>query len=485
MKLKLLLLTTLLSTLTYAQTFDWETASISTITARQTVGGVRALFTSANAQLVDAGGYAGSSGKIVTSSVSSIARVRFTNPSTLNPLQINITSIYVFDGSSSAPQNVAWTLTPIGGTNSPITINVGGNLQGVNLTVNWTGVTGFNIQSANGNDGFSLDNVVFTPYTAPACTVNIPDANFKAALVADTAINTNGNTEIECSEATAFTGTISVPNLSISDLTGIEAFTNITVLECQNNQLTTSLNLSNNTALTRLWCFNNQITSLDISNNTVLDRLRCQNNQLTSLDISNNTDLFFLSCGDNQLTSIDVSNNTALGVFFCNSNSLTSLDVSANTSLFYLLCQNNNLSSLNVANSNNTNFMDPVGTPREGFNASNNPSLSCIQVDDVAYSTTNWPFKDATASYNTNCGVLSVSDFNLESISLYPNPTTSVLNIEMSQNLKLATIYTVLGAKILTTTSNTINTSNLENGLYLIKIENTTGTITTKRFIKK
>ena len=38
--------------------------------------------------------------------------------------------------------------------------------------------------------------------------VNIPDANFKAYLVGNTLINTNADTEIQQSEATAFTGTI-------------------------------------------------------------------------------------------------------------------------------------------------------------------------------------------------------------------------------------------------------------------------------------
>jgi hypothetical protein len=40
--------------------------------------------------------------------------------------------------------------------------------------------------------------------------VNIPDANFKAYLVGNTAINTNGDTEIQVSEATAFTGAITI-----------------------------------------------------------------------------------------------------------------------------------------------------------------------------------------------------------------------------------------------------------------------------------
>jgi hypothetical protein len=78
--------------------------------------------------------------------------------------------------------------------------------------------------------------------------VNIPDANFKAYLVGNTAINTNGDTEIQVSEANAFGGDIQCQSLNISDLTGIEAFSALTFLHCYSNPLT-SLDVSNIIAL--------------------------------------------------------------------------------------------------------------------------------------------------------------------------------------------------------------------------------------------
>ena len=51
--------------------------------------------------------------------------------------------------------------------------------------------------------------------------VNIPDANFKAYLVGHPGINTNGDTEIQVSEATVFSGMIACHMRNISDLTGI------------------------------------------------------------------------------------------------------------------------------------------------------------------------------------------------------------------------------------------------------------------------
>ena len=129
--------------------------------------------------------------------------------------------------------------------------------------------------------------------------VNIPDANFKSYLVSNKAINTNGDKEIQVSEASAFNDTIACRDMSISNLKGIEAFTTLTYLDCSFNELT-SLDVSKNTALTYLDCGSNQLTSLDVSKNTALTILGCSGNQLTSLDISKNIALRKFSCFGNK-----------------------------------------------------------------------------------------------------------------------------------------------------------------------------------------
>ena len=126
--------------------------------------------------------------------------------------------------------------------------------------------------------------------------VYIPDANFKAYLVGNTYINTNGDTEIQVSEASAYEFPIQCQFQNISDLTGIEAFTSLTHLVCHNNSLT-SLDLSQNTALKSLLCYSNQLTSLDLSQNTALQALNCNNNQLTCLNVANGNNLNFYYFG--------------------------------------------------------------------------------------------------------------------------------------------------------------------------------------------
>ena len=155
-----------------------------------------------------------------------------------------------------------------------------------------------------------------------------------------------------------------------------------------------------------MYCHNNLLTSINLSQNLALTDLNCLNNQLTSLDVSNNTSLASLNCQFNQLTSLDVSHNLALDYLYCSGNKLSTLDVSNNSALTDLSCYDNKLTSLNLRNGNNSNFTN--------FISITNPSLKCIDVDDAACSTTNWTFAnnniDAQQNFSTNCSTTGTQE---------------------------------------------------------------------------
>ncbi|MDO6674910.1 choice-of-anchor D domain-containing protein [Tenacibaculum sp. 1_MG-2023] len=229
---------------------------------------------------------------------------------------------------------------------------------------------------------------------ATGTIVNIPDANFKTALVADNAINTNGDSEIQVSEAQAYSGSIRVDGLSISDVTGIEAFVNITEFHAMNNSLT-SIDLSQNTAITRLTLRGNNLTALDLSANTALQTILIEQNNISSIDLSNHSSLVSFQCGgnnistlllpttanglrtlyleQNKISTLDVSMYSNLRTLVVYNNNLTSVDISNNSKVRGLQVRGNNLTSLNVANGNNINFIYMV--------ADNNSNLTCIQHD--------------------------------------------------------------------------------------------------------
>lgn len=348
-------------------------------------------------------------------------------------------------------------------------------------TTNWTNI--------DAGASFSL--------SCSSCTVSIPDANFKAYLVGNTAINTNGDGEIQCTEATAFAGIIDCDGLSISDLTGIEAFTSLDKLFCRGNQLT-SIDLSSNTALTRLDCQINDITSLDVSANTAMTDLQCHYNQLTSIDVSTNTALTILNVSENPLTSLNVSTNVNLNYLVCSTTSIGSLDVSSlssllslstsstqigsldvsgNSLLTILYCYDNDLiASLNAANGNNTNFTQ--------FSSYNNPNLDCIQVDDVAYSTANWT-NVLGASFSEDCsGSSSVNEFNSTMINVHPNPASSHITIDLEGEIEAITIFNLSGELVQQENSNSFSILNLANGIYILNVQTNKGLVRS-RFVKE
>ena len=351
----------------------------------------------------------------------------------------------------------------------------------------------------------------------------VPDNNFEQAL-----IDLGYDDVLDDYVLTSNISGVILLNLgskNISDLTGIEDFlsleeldcrsnqltsldvsqnTALTALDCRSNQLTnldvsqntalrilsclynqlTSLDVTQNTALISLYFNNNQLTSLDVSQNTILIKLGCRSNQLTSLDISKNTVLTDLYCDNNQLTSLDLTQNTALKVLFCYTNQLTSLDITQNNDLFYLGCSNNQLTSLDAKNGNNSLITT--------FNATNNTSLTCIQVDNETAANagqapyTNW-LKDVTATYSEDCAALGIEDESLaQSITLYPNPVSDILTIDSKISLIKVEIYSVLGQKVkeLYSGFNSITTDNLSKGIYIVRLQSENG-FATKKLIKK
>ncbi len=281
---------------------------------------------------------------------------------------------------------------------------------------------------------FSLIAFCFLSF-ANAQIINIPDANFKARLLAasptnNTAKNLAGNYfkidanndgEVQESEA------INVVQLNINspseiydnliaDLTGVEYFTNINYLNCSFNKLT-NLNLSSNNSLSSLYCHNNQLANLNINSNIYLYIVNCSDNQLINLNLSSNINLHELNCTYNQITYLNLNNNTDLNSFNCSYNQLSNLNVNSNTSLYVLSCDFNQLSNLNVENNTNLHILS----------CSNN-LLTNLNLNYNSY------LKDLYCSNNQLNYLTLNSNYDLTSLYCNNNLLTS-LNVNSNPNL--------------------------------------------------
>lgn len=349
-------------------------------------------------------------------------------------------------------------------------VNDGSGVFTLNINSNFLGVRNGNVTSGDVDGNGTLEVLVIGStsvategvylYEQPNCNVTIPDANFKAYLVGNTAINTNGDTEIQCAEAAAFTGSIVCSNLNVSDLTGIEAFTSAIGLFFHNNSVS-SLDISSNQSLAYLSGNNNQLSSIDLTNNTALQEIVLTGNQLTSIDVSQNTNVTNLEVTSNQITAINVAQLGALQRFYCHGNLLTTLDVSANSALVDLACSSNNLTSLNVANGNNTNFTH--------FQSSSNSNLFCIQVDDSTYSANNWTNIDSHSSFREHCNSTVGVIENGVSYDVYPNPTNGIIHLTSDVKLDRVELLDLTGKVLFSTTHLNLDLSPFAKGTYLLK----------------
>ena len=313
---------------------------------------------------------------------------------------------------------------------------------------------------------FALAFFCFLLNSVYSQTTNIPDSRFEQALIA-LGIDTDGaNHSVLTSSISGVTYLDVVPvsiYLKINDLTGIEGFTSLETLLCNQNNL----------------------TNLDLSQNTALTKVVCSENILTSIDISGSPNLDFINCDLNQLTSLDVSQNPIIKTVKCFSNHITSLDLTQNTSLTYLRCASNQLTSLNVKNGQNALITS--------FDALNNSSLNCIDVDDATAANadsapyTNWKI-DGIVTFSEDCTALGLDDKLLaQSIIFYPNPVLGALSIESKKaTLIKVEIYSMLGKKVKEVNSSfqAIKTNDLSKGVYLVRIYFDKGDMV-KKLIKK
>ena len=166
---------------------------------------------------------------------------------------------------------------------------------------------------------------------------NFPDANFRSYVLAS--FDSNGDEKLD-DEEIANVKYINAPSKTISSLKGIECFTELLELDCDNNQLT-SLDVSKNAKLVKLICSKNGLTSLNTSHNPLLKKLDIYNNKITSIDVSQNTELETLYIGRNPIETLNVKNNVKLMELQSELNNLTSIDLSNNSPSMTLYMANN------------------------------------------------------------------------------------------------------------------------------------------------
>jgi Secretion system C-terminal sorting domain len=383
---------------------------------------------------------------------------------------------------------------------------------------------------------------------AIAQDVYIPDTILKAKLTdTNQGIDENGDGEIQYAEALAVTDTLYLAGNGangnhIVNLTGIEAFENITGLDVSNNNIETFNCL--NAHLKYLDVKFNNLTGIQVNNCGELTMLSCNNNQLTAIDISNCPELSVLYCGNNSLAALNVAANTALTVLHCATNNLTELDISQNTNLESLYCFYNNITTLNLASSPALTLLSCGYNPGlTGLDFTNTPllvQLNCIQtavtslnlsmcpqlrllvctgcsqleniniknnynhffsedhlylsdlplLETVCVDNTDSEFSSWVAA-QTLPGVIITSTCTmgtdvdgLENVSVFPNPANTIVYIEGAEISEVC-VFNSMGQKAgFYKNTGTVDLSAMPAGVYFLYIKDVYGATIVKKVIK-
>ncbi len=261
-------------------------------------------------------------------------------------------------------------------------------------------------------------------------------------------------------------------------------------LDCDSNILTSLPSLPN--SLNYLSCNYNSLTSLPALPNAVSD-LYCAYNQLTNLPALPNS-LWILDCWQNSLTSLPTLPNS-VNYIYCAYNQLASLPALPN-SLIFINCMINNLTSLPTL-PNGLQSLFCLNNNISCFPIFPN-SITAIDIDPNPYNCLPNYVLPAMNSYtitpfcvvgNTNSCPVAVAGMEHysenNSISIYPNPTKGIINVELKikdvDNNTQYTLYDINGnavkQAIIYNPQFLIDATDLAEGVYNISIISNEGVV--------
>ncbi|WP_298514274.1 hypothetical protein [uncultured Kordia sp.] len=305
-----------------------------------------------------------------------------------------------------------------------------------NLTVGNTYYIQVYSHVANANTVFDICVAPVIPPTQ----VYVPDDNFEQALI-DLGYDTVLDDLVLRANVSTVT-TLDVINKNIADLTGIEAFVALEELHIDNNNISTTVNLTQNPFLETFFAEGNTMTSLDLTQNSLLETVFIAGNSLTTLDVSQNPQLRFLFAENNSLSSLDVTQNPALRNMGVGGNNLTALNITQNPLLTYISATNNSLTTIDIS-------QNPALT-QAYFSNNQLTSINVLQnllLEDLGVFS-NPQIPSINVSANTNLKTLNVSFTQVSSIDVSNNLALEQLSfvncpvteIDVSANLALKTL---------------------------------------------
>ncbi len=266
------------------------------------------------------------------------------------------------------------------------------------------------------------------------------------------------------------------------DVTSLDS---LKMLRCNNNPIgSNGLDVTLNSGLVHLDCYNCRLEELDVTKNPKLQILYCyetrdgeydddgsingtsanggldgktRRGKITELDLSKNRELVELRCSNNPLSDLDLSHNPLLEILYVNSidmqtkpnmlqknlgnlselrqlscynANLDALDVSGNTKLWELICYKNNIKCLNLAGNKALTYLstgEAQGTNAEA--AGENP----YDIRRALLPEGGNPIRRLDVSKLTNLETLHCAHMQLTDLDLSKNTSLKDLDYQIQE----------------------------------------------------
>lgn len=286
--------------------------------------------------------------------------------------------------------------------------------------------------------------------------INIPDTYFKNLLIGAnssnyfakdlnglyTKIDLNGDGEIQLAEAENISYLAITYDTNIIDITGIEAFKNLTELNIEHTTKLKNLPLSNNTKLKKIkGLYNQALENINIDNCVLLEDLDLFDTKINSVNLTNNTSLKKLVITGNY-TSLDLSKNINLKEIRIGSDYLKSLNLNNCNLLAKIRIDGDDLTAFNFSNLQGLRSITFATTKMSSidFSSSSVYNISflynALNLNSLVLPDQNSNLKSVNIPSNVSSVDLSKS-LNLEYFSISNN---KIASLDFSKNLKLKTI---------------------------------------------
>ncbi len=322
---------------------------------------------------------------------------------------------------------------------------------------------------SDGNNEISSDYIPMIPVPK---LVTFASPNFKSYCVSK--FDTDGDGKISTIEAYQVTD-IDCSGRSITDLTGIEAFTNLQYLNCSGNSLT-KLDLHTLTNLQTLVCYNNKLEDINLDNCAALTTINIVDATTNAYSFSSDDQPRIVIKNYSQATTLKFSMNVIKKRIWVHASpSLTSVDLSDNSCAEIVVNNNSNMTSVKVpaslvnyfgyscalqqidfSNCPDLEYIQIYSNQLTSLDVSHNPKLHTIQAYDNQLTTLD-------ISNNPEMKILKMANNQLSSINLLGNIKLEYIDLG-NNDLSSINVRTLLNLQTLSVSNNTaitdINVSN-------------------------